>query len=144
MVNVEQARIAEEAGAVAVMALERIPADIRKDGGVARMSDPKMIREIKEAVSIPVMAKVIYLSYPLAQISKCLFIFFAFGGGVRSLKAPEIAPRKTPMQAGNLGIAEALLDKCRQPKNRCYVPALEQKRVISRGALYVSMTKDMS
>lgn len=58
VVNVEQARIAEEAGAVAVMALERIPADIRKDGGVARMSDPKMIREIKEAVSIPVMAKV--------------------------------------------------------------------------------------
>lgn len=54
----EQARIAEEAGAVAVMALERIPADIRKDGGVARMSDPKMIQEIKEAVSIPVMAKV--------------------------------------------------------------------------------------
>lgn len=56
--NVEQARIAEEAGAVAVMALERIPADIRVDGGVARMSDPKMIREIKAAVSIPVMAKV--------------------------------------------------------------------------------------
>jgi pyridoxal 5'-phosphate synthase pdxS subunit len=57
-VNVEQARIAEEAGAVAVMALERIPADIRKDGGVARMSDPKMIKEIQAAVSIPVMAKV--------------------------------------------------------------------------------------
>lgn len=58
VINVEQARIAEEAGAVAVMALERIPADIRVDGGVARMSDPKMIREIKAAVSIPVMAKV--------------------------------------------------------------------------------------
>ena len=55
--NVEQAKIAQEAGAVAVMALERVPADIRRDGGVARMSDPKMIREIKEAVSIPVMAK---------------------------------------------------------------------------------------
>ena len=55
--NVEQAKIAEAAGAVAVMALERVPADIRKEGGVARMSDPKMIREIKEAVSIPVMAK---------------------------------------------------------------------------------------
>ena len=50
--NVEQAKIAEDAGAVAVMALERVPADIRKEGGVARMSDPKMIREIKEAVSI--------------------------------------------------------------------------------------------
>jgi pyridoxal 5'-phosphate synthase pdxS subunit len=55
--NVEQATIAEEAGAVAVMALERVPADIRKQGGVARMSDPAMILEIKKAVSIPVMAK---------------------------------------------------------------------------------------
>ncbi|KAL1890014.1 Pyridoxal 5'-phosphate synthase subunit snz1 [Ceratocystis pirilliformis] len=55
--NVEQAVIAEEAGACAVMALERVPADIRKDGGVARMSDPGMIREIQEAVTIPVMAK---------------------------------------------------------------------------------------
>lgn len=53
----EQAKIAEEAGAVAVMALERVPSDIRKQGGVARMSDPKMIRGIQEAVSIPVMAK---------------------------------------------------------------------------------------
>jgi len=58
VVDVEQAKIAEAAGAVAVMALERIPADIRRDGGVARMSDPSMIREIKAAVSIPVMAKV--------------------------------------------------------------------------------------
>lgn len=55
--NVEQAKIAEAAGAVAVMALERIPADIRRDGGVARMSDPAMILEIKNAVTIPVMAK---------------------------------------------------------------------------------------
>ena len=58
MVDVEQAKIAEAAGAVAVMALERIPADIRRDGGVARMSDPSMIKEIKAAVTIPVMAKV--------------------------------------------------------------------------------------
>jgi pyridoxal 5'-phosphate synthase pdxS subunit len=57
VMNVEQARIAEEAGAVAVMALERIPADIRRDGGVARMSDPILIKEIKAAVTIPVMAK---------------------------------------------------------------------------------------
>ena len=55
--NVEQARIAEAAGATAVMALERVPSDIRKHGGVARMSDPKMIKEIKAAVTIPVMAK---------------------------------------------------------------------------------------
>lgn len=58
VMNVEQAKIAEAAGAVAVMALERIPADIRADGGVARMSDPQMIKEIKAAVTIPVMAKV--------------------------------------------------------------------------------------
>ena len=53
----EEAKIAEDAGAVAVMALERVPSDIRKQGGVARMSDPKMIKEIKNSVSIPVMAK---------------------------------------------------------------------------------------
>lgn len=68
VMNVEQAKIAEAAGAVAVMALERIPADIRAHGGVARMSDPAMIREIQAAVTIPVMAKV---RYPLsAQLSK--------------------------------------------------------------------------
>ena len=58
VIDVDQAKIAEDSGAVAVMALERVPADIRKQGGVARMSDPRMIEEIKEAVSIPVMAKV--------------------------------------------------------------------------------------
>ena len=57
VVNAEQARIAEEAGACAVMALERVPADIRATGGVARMSDPKMIQEIIDTVTIPVMAK---------------------------------------------------------------------------------------
>ena len=57
VVTPEQAKIAEDAGAVAVMALERVPADIRRDGGVARMSDPEKIREIQEAVTIPVMAK---------------------------------------------------------------------------------------
>jgi pyridoxal 5'-phosphate synthase pdxS subunit len=57
VVNADQARIAEDAGAVAVMALERVPADIRAQGGVARMSDPELIIQIKEAVTIPVMAK---------------------------------------------------------------------------------------
>jgi len=57
VVNAEQARMAEEAGACAVMALERVPADIRRDGGVARMSDPRLIAEIQAAVTIPVMAK---------------------------------------------------------------------------------------
>jgi len=74
--NVEQAVIAEEAGAVAVMALERVPADIRSEGGVARMSDPKMIKEIKKAVSIPVMAKVRIGHFVEAQILQEIGIDF--------------------------------------------------------------------
>jgi pyridoxal 5'-phosphate synthase pdxS subunit len=72
VVNVEQAVIAENAGAVAVMALERVPADIRRDGGVARMSDPGMIREIQAAVSIPVMAKCRIGHFAEAQILQAL------------------------------------------------------------------------
>lgn len=72
VVNAEQAKIAEKAGAVSVMALERVPSDIRKDGGVARMSDPKMIREIQKAVSIPVMAKVRIGHFVEAQILEAL------------------------------------------------------------------------
>lgn len=70
----EQAKTAEEAGACAVMALERIPADIRAAGGVSRMSDPKMIREIQEAVSIPVMAKVRIGHFAEAQILEAVEI----------------------------------------------------------------------
>jgi len=72
VVNREQAVIAEKAGAVAVMALERVPADIRKEGGVARMSDPKMILEIMEAVSIPVMAKARIGHFVEAQVLEAL------------------------------------------------------------------------
>lgn len=74
--NVEQAKIAHEAGAVAVMALERVPADIRRDGGVARMSDPEMILEIKEAVSIPVMAKCRIGHFVEAEILQALEVDF--------------------------------------------------------------------
>lgn len=74
VVNVEQARIAEEAGAVAVMALERVPADIRAQGGVARMSDPTMIAEIKAAVTIPVMAKARIGHFVEAQVLQSLGI----------------------------------------------------------------------
>jgi pyridoxal 5'-phosphate synthase pdxS subunit len=74
VVNAGQARIAEEAGAVAVMALERVPADIRRDGGVARMSDPDMIKAIQEAVSIPVMAKCRIGHFVEAQILESLEI----------------------------------------------------------------------
>src|SRR6187431_1908314 len=74
VVNADQARIAEDAGACAVMALERVPADIRADGGVARMSDPGMIKEIQEAVTIPVMAKCRIGHFAEAQILEALEI----------------------------------------------------------------------
>ena len=72
VVNAEQAKIAEDAGAVAVMALERVPADIRAQGGVARMSDPDMIEKIKAAVSIPVMAKARIGHFVEAQVLQSL------------------------------------------------------------------------
>src|SRR3954452_8425270 len=68
VVDAEQAKIAEDAGASAVMALERVPADIRRDGGVARMSDPVMIRGIQETVTIPVMAKARIGHFAEAQV----------------------------------------------------------------------------
>lgn len=76
VVTPEQASIAEEAGACAVMALERVPADIRRDGGVARMSDPKMIKGIMDAVTIPVMAKVRIGHFVEAQILQALGVDF--------------------------------------------------------------------
>src|SRR5947209_17585329 len=72
VVTPEQAKVAEDAGAAAVMALERVPADIRRDGGVARMSDPTMIRGIQEAVTIPVMAKARIGHFAEAQVLEAL------------------------------------------------------------------------
>jgi pyridoxal 5'-phosphate synthase pdxS subunit len=74
VVDADQAKIAEASGAVAVMALERVPADIRRDGGVARMSDPEKIREIQEAVTVPVMAKCRIGHFAEAQILQALEI----------------------------------------------------------------------
>ncbi len=76
VVNADQARIAEEAGAVAVMALERVPADIRSEGGVARMSDPQLILEIMKMVTIPVMAKVRIGHFVEAQVMESLGVDF--------------------------------------------------------------------
>lgn len=90
VVNAEQAKIAEDAGAVAIMALERVPADIRMQGGVARMSDPKMIKEIMAAVSIPVMAKVRIGHIAEAQILEAL--------GVDYIDESEVL---TPADAAN-------------------------------------------
>ena len=74
VVNAEQARIAEDAGACAVMALERVPADIRRDGGVARMSDPSMIEGIQQTVTIPVMAKCRIGHFAEAQVLESLSV----------------------------------------------------------------------
>ena len=76
VVTPEQAKVAEDAGACAVMALERVPADIRRDGGVARMSDPEMIEGIQAAVSIPVMAKARIGHFVEAQILQALGVDF--------------------------------------------------------------------
>lgn len=76
VVNAKQARTAEEAGACAVMALERVPADIRKDGGVARMADPQKVKEIQDAVTIPVMAKCRIGHFVEAQILESLNVDF--------------------------------------------------------------------
>ena len=110
--NVEQAKIAEEAGAVAVMALERVPADIRKQGGVARMSDPAMILEIKKAVSIPVMAKARIGHFVEAQILESLKIDYIDESEVLTPADEESHIDKTkfsiPFVCGCRNLGEAL------------------------------------
>lgn len=112
VVNVEQAKIAEEAGAVAVMALERVPADIRAAGGISRMSDPKMIEEIMKAVKIPVMAKVRIGHFVEAQILESLGIDYIDESEVLS-PADEVyhvnkKDFKTPFVCGARNLGEAL------------------------------------
>ena len=110
--NVEQARIAEDAGAVAVMALERVPADIRKEGGVARMSDPAIIAEIKKAVSIPVMAKVRIGHFAEAQILEALKVDYLDESEVLTPADEECHIDKTkfaiPFVCGARNLGEAL------------------------------------
>ncbi|HHW71530.1 MAG TPA: pyridoxal 5'-phosphate synthase lyase subunit PdxS [Clostridiales bacterium] len=112
VVNVEQARIAESAGAVAVMALERIPVDIRNHGGVARMSDPLLIQEIQEAVSIPVMAKVRIGHFVEAQILEALEVDYIDESEVLTPADEEhhIDKNKfnTPFVCGARNLGEAL------------------------------------
>lgn len=110
--NPEQARIAEAAGAAAVMALERIPADIRAVGGVSRMSDPKMIKEIQDAVSIPVMAKVRIGHFVEAQILQAIEIDYIDESEVLTPADDLIHVDKTkfdvPFVCGAKDIGEAL------------------------------------
>lgn len=110
--NKEEAIIAERAGACAVMALERVPSDIRKEGGVARMSDPKMIKEIQDAVSIPVMAKVRIGHFVEAQILEALNIDFIDESEVLTLADDKYhidkESFKVPFVCGATNIGEAL------------------------------------
>lgn len=110
--NAEQARIAEAAGACSVMALERVPSDIRRDGGVARMSDPKMIAEIQAAVSIPVMAKVRIGHFVEAQILEAMEIDFIDESEVLTPADPfghvDKSAFKAPFVCGARDLGEAL------------------------------------
>lgn len=110
--NAEQARIAEKAGACAVMALERVPADIRAEGGVARMADPKKIKEIMEAVSIPVMAKCRIGHVAEAQILEVLGVDFIDESEVLTPADDKFHVTKTdfkvPFVCGATNLGEAL------------------------------------
>lgn len=112
VINPEQARIAEAAGAVSVMALERVPADIRAAGGVSRMSDPKMIEEIMKAVKIPVMAKVRIGHFVEAQILESLGIDYIDESEVLSPADDKYHIDKTkfntPFVCGARNLSEAL------------------------------------
>lgn len=112
VVNADQARIAEAAGACAVMALERVPSDIRRDGGVARMSDPAMIKEIQAAVTIPVMAKVRIGHFVEAQILEALEVDFIDESEVLTPADPFAHVNKldfkVPFVCGARNLGEAL------------------------------------
>lgn len=112
VVNAEQARIAEEAGACAVMALERVPADIRAQGGVARMSDPEMIKEIKNAVTIPVMAKARIGHFVEAQILEAIGVDYVDESEVLTLADEDNHINKhnfkIPFVCGCRNLGEAL------------------------------------
>jgi pyridoxal 5'-phosphate synthase pdxS subunit len=112
VVTPEQAKVAQDAGAVAVMALERVPADIRRDGGVARMSDPEMIRGIQEAVTIPVMAKARIGHFAEAQVLEALEVDYIDESEVLTPadEANHIDkwPFKVPFVCGATNLGEAL------------------------------------
>ena len=112
VVSAEHARVAEEAGACAVMALERVPADIRKEGGVARMADPTKIREIQEAVTIPVMAKCRIGHFVEAQILEALEVDYIDESEVLTPADEEHHvdkwPFRVPFVCGCRNLGEAL------------------------------------
>src|SRR3989339_1862858 len=112
VVTAEHAKIAEKAGAVAVMALERVPADIRAEGGVARMADPKKIKEIMAAVTIPVMAKCRIGHFVEAQVLEALGVDYIDESEVLTPADPKLHVEKhnfkVPFVCGATNLGEAL------------------------------------
>src|SRR3989442_4944942 len=110
--NAEQAKIAEDAGAVAVMALERVPADIRKEGGVARMASPKIVKEIMDTVTIPVMAKARIGHFAEAQVLEAIGVDYIDESEVLTPADEEHHinkwPYKAPFVCGARNLGEAL------------------------------------
>jgi pyridoxal 5'-phosphate synthase pdxS subunit len=122
VVTPDEAKVAEDAGAAAVMALERVPSDIRRDGGVARMSDPSMIRGIQEVVSIPVMAKARIGHFVEAQVLEALEVDYVDESEVltpptrrttstsgRSRSRSSAAPRTSARRCGRIGEGAAMI-----------------------------------
>jgi pyridoxal 5'-phosphate synthase pdxS subunit len=116
----EQARIAEDAGAVAVMALERVPADIRREGGVVRMADPTKIKEIQETVTIPVMAKCRIGHFVEAQILEALEVDYVDESEVLTPADEEHHVDKwkfrIPFVCGATNLGEALEESPKAPQ----------------------------
>jgi pyridoxal biosynthesis lyase PdxS len=122
VINVEQAKIAEAAGAVAVMALERIPADIRADGGVARMSDPDMILAIKAVVSIPVMAKARIGHFVEAQILESIEVDYIDESEVLTMADEENHINKTNFKVRIVWVALLQAVCCLLVLSPCLTP----------------------
>lgn len=152
VVNVEHAKIAEKAGAVAVMALERVPADIRAAGGVARMSDPTMIKEIQEHVTIPVMAKCRIGHFVEAQVLESLKVDFIDESEVLTPADEEFHVDKTkfkaPFVCGCRDLGEALrritegasmIRTKGEPGTGNIVEAVRHIRAVNRGCDELSM-----
>jgi pyridoxal 5'-phosphate synthase pdxS subunit len=153
VVNPEQAKIAEEAGAVAVMALERVPADIRADGGVSRMSDPSMIEEIIDEVSIPVMAKCRIGHFAEAQVLQSLGVDMIDESEVLTMADPFFHVYKkdftVPFVCGGTNLGEAvrrIAEGCAMVRTKGeagsgdIVEAMRHRRLMTRG---VQLVQDM-
>ncbi len=130
VVNAEQAKIAEEAGAVAVMALERVPADIRAAGGVARMADPRIIKEIMKAVTIPVMAKARIGHFVEAQVLEALGVDYIDESEV-NFKVPFVCGARNLGEAlRRIGEGAAMIRTKGEPGTRNIVEAVRHMRQV--------------